>query len=138
MGAPFGSIGFWSTQDLVKYIAKKNECQNQEEYSDEEDDTTTGNSTMFYYKSNNCTNNATVELVMMSAVGHVPYIQNSNPTVPIFEQGGTNELSRVDTTALAWEFCSSHHNSYQRALQQQGNQNDEKEEATEEDPITSS
>jgi len=134
--APFGSIGFWSTQDLVKYIAKKNECHNQEEYSDEEDDTT-GNSTTFFYTSNNCTNNATVELVMMSAVGHVPYIQNSNPEVPIFEQGGANELSRVDTTALAWEFCSSHHNSYQRALQQQDYQNDEKE-ATEEDPITSS
>jgi len=134
--APFGSIGFWSTQDLVKYIAKKNECHNQEEYSDEEDDTT-GNSTTFFYTSNNCTNNATVELVMMSAVGHVPYIQNSNPEVPIFEQGGANELSRVDTTALAWEFCSSHHNSYQRALQPQQDQNDEKE-ATEEDPITSS
>jgi len=131
--APFGSIGFWSTQDLVKYIAKKNECQNQEEYYDEEDDTT-GNSTTFFYKNNNCTNNATVELVMMSAVGHVPYIQNSNPEVPIFEQGGANELSRVDTTALAWEFCSSHHNSYQRALQPQQDQNDEKE-ATEEDPF---
>jgi len=129
--APFGSIGFWSTQDLVKYIAKKNECQNQEEYSDEEDDNT-GNSTTFYYKNNNCTNNATVELVTLSNVGHVPYIQNSNPEVPIFEQGSANELSRVDTTALAWEFCSSHHNSYQREFQTQQDQNDEKE-ATEED-----
>jgi len=74
--APFGSLGFWSSQDTMNYIAKKNECQNQEEEyyyddpaaEDNNDNNTNGidNNTrniMTIYKRTNCTNNAVVSIV---------------------------------------------------------------------------
>jgi len=43
--------------------------------------------------ASNCTNNADVELMTLTGVGHSPYKGSD---------------TSYDTTALAWEFCSSH------------------------------
>jgi len=127
--APFGSIGFWSSQDSMNYIAKKNECQNQEEeyYYDDpaaaenNNDNNNGpdNNTrniMTTYKRTNCTNNADVELVVLPEAGHVPYSMTNT------EGSGMDNDLTIDTTALAWDFCSSYQNSYQQELQLQQQQ----------------
>jgi len=126
--APFGSIGFWSSQDTINYIAKNNECQNQEEeyYYDDpaaenNNDNTNGidNNTrniMTIYKRTNCTNNADVELVVLPEAGHVPYSMTNT------EGSGMDNDLTIDTTSLAWDFCSSYQNSYQQELQLQQQQ----------------
>ena len=119
--APFGSIGFWSTEDVMNYIANKNDC---DEYEVNETVDTT------FYKRTNCTNNADVELVALLELGHFPYF--ISPDSPYFsflteeEQGAQDTM--IDTTALAWEFCSSYSNSYQQELQQQQQQQLQEEE----------
>merc|ERR1712176_127809 len=45
------------------------------------------------YKRTNCANGADVELVALNDIGHMPY-QGMQTT--------------VDTTSMAWDFCSSH------------------------------
>jgi len=127
--APFGSIGFWSTEDVVNYIANKNECEDEDE--DElvllaEDNTTTTATTVgTTFKRTNCTNNADVELVALLESGHLPYYMSpdDNKYVSLLGPGAqgiiADETTVVDTTALAWEFCSSYSNSYQIQLQEE-------------------
>lgn len=47
------------------------------------------------YISDGCDNDATVELVALNGIGHFPYLQS-------------DEGLHVDTTQLAWDFCSKH------------------------------
>ena len=63
---------------------------------------TPDNKKVTQYISSDCVNNSTVlELVSLGDVGHNPYLNFApieNGTVPI----------KVDTTQLAWKFCSQH------------------------------
>ena len=60
-------------------------------------------------RQTNCTNNATVELLSLETAGHTPFLG-----VPVFDQGQTPdsnlgaEVTTVDTTEMAWQFCSSY------------------------------
>jgi len=96
---PFGPMGFMSTLDGVRYVGDMNGCDG-ELLSEEvkkaagEDD---GSSAIagVSYKRTNCANGADVELVALYDVGHSPY------------KGSWGETT-VDTTSMAWDFCSSH------------------------------
>ena len=55
----------------------------------------------------NCRNDATVELVSLELSGHTPYMN-----APLFDGGMTKDMDNaqittIDTTQLAWDFCSS-------------------------------
>ena len=59
------------------------------------------------YISEDCKNDATVELFAIDDVGHSPY----------FGQGGfTAAAVEIDTTQLAWDFCSQHSNEVEPEL----------------------
>ena len=101
---PFGNFGTWSTVDAMNYIADQNECaaevHDDELYEEEEEDgAAVGVGKV--YKRTNCTNTADVELVALYDVGHFPY------SAAIIESFGETRAT-IDTTQLAWEFCSSH------------------------------
>ena len=100
---PFGNFGTWPTVDAMNYIADQNECDaevhDDELYEDEEEDGAGGVGKV--YKRTNCTNTADVELVALYDVGHFPY------SAAIIESFGETRAT-IDTTQLAWEFCSSH------------------------------
>ena len=99
---PFGNFGTWSTVDAMNYIADQNEC-NTEVHDDElyEDEKDGAVGVGKVYKRTNCTNTADVELVALYDVGHFPY------NAAIIESFGETRAT-IDTTQLAWEFCSSH------------------------------
>lgn len=99
---PFGNFGTWSTVDAMNYIADQNECDaevhDDELYEDEKDG---AGGVGKVYKRTNCTNTADVELVALYDVGHFPY------SAAVIESFGETRAT-IDTTQLAWEFCSSH------------------------------
>ena len=99
---PFGNFGTWSTVDAMNYIADQNECNtevHEDELYEDEKDGAVGVGKV--YKRTNCTNTADVELVALYDVGHFPY------SAAIIESFGETRAT-IDTTQLAWEFCSSH------------------------------
>merc|ERR1712134_181903 len=51
------------------------------------------------FRRTNCVDGADVQLLAMKDTGHIPYLRAS-------EIG--DAATAIDTTALAWEFCSSH------------------------------
>lgn len=96
-----GPLGFWSMGDTMDYLSKQNDCSEEEEIdiidtgaSDKENENV---GTVF--RRTNCRDNATVELVALFEADHFPF-QDSF--------GGLLTGTSIDTTALAWEFCSSH------------------------------
>jgi len=89
--SPFGTMGFWSVPNTLEYLSHRNGCSEQENDVLLETNDTGNAGTVYRRKS--CRNNATVEIVALDQVGHDPYLE-----------GGTD----IDTTAMAWEFCSAH------------------------------
>ena len=53
------------------------------------------------YSHENCTNNATVIWVSLNESGHIPFYN-------AFEVSPGASKTTIDTTAMAWEFCSSY------------------------------
>mmetsp|Transcript_24579 Transcript_24579/g.54110 ORF Transcript_24579/g.54110 Transcript_24579/m.54110 type:complete len:504 (-) Transcript_24579:258-1769(-) len=138
----FGSYGFWPLETIVEYVANSNGCVDEEAIdlynntnSGVDDDSSSSNATSagIVYKRTNCENNANVELVALFEAGHFPYALlpvnggdaavNSN-NLPLFASFGDSPVE-IDTTAMAWEFCSSHVNA--RIEEEQQQQQKEKE-----------
>lgn len=92
-----GPLGFWSMGDTMDYLSKQNDCSEEEEIDIIGDKENENVGTVF--RRTNCRDNATVELVALFEADHFPF-QDSF--------GGLLTGTSIDTTALAWEFCSSH------------------------------
>jgi len=95
---PFGSVGFWSMGDTMDYLSNQNDCLEEEEI-DIIDNANKNGIVGTVFRRTNCRKNATLELVALFESDHFPFPRSLGPT-----GGSTN----IDTTALAWEFCSSH------------------------------
>jgi len=87
-----GALGFLSMDQTMSYLNDKNECKDSEE-TDLEDETGVVGTIV---KNTNCKNGASVEIVSLIGVDHFPY------------KGGNLGETDVDTTSMAWEFCSSY------------------------------
>merc|ERR1712188_215600 len=112
---------------MGRYIGDMNGCDG--ELLSEEIETAAGEDdssaiTGVSYKRTNCVHGADVEPVALSDVGHSPY------------KGSWGETT-VDTTSMAWDFCSSHTKGGgpREETPKQQHQEEEKEEdgGTEED-----
>jgi len=97
-----GAVGFWSMDDQMEYLATQNGCSENGQAGFSE----SGAEGRILTRSN-CKNDATVELLELTNVGHFPYYAK-----PEWEEFAFAEnagfLVPVDTTALAWDFCSSY------------------------------
>jgi len=82
--------GFWPVLDTLDYLSDANGCQDADTLDIEGD-------TLF--RRTNCVDGADVQLLAMKETGHIPYLRAS-------EIG--DDATAIDTTAMAWEFCSSH------------------------------
>ena len=95
----FFGFGFPGLLEVASVIADKNGCADEIIESDVMDgDTVVGTS---YKYSSGCTNGADVELVALSESGHVPYKDGEE-----YNLGAKS--TTIDTTAMAWDFCSSY------------------------------
>jgi len=94
----FGVYGMWPIQDAMDYIASRNNCE------EELDEPLNLGENVTSYKRTKCTNNANVEMVALFESGHMPYSPVPNSMFSSFAE------TTVDTTALAWNFCSSYSN----------------------------
>lgn len=97
---PFGALGFWSMGDTMDYLSNQNDCLEVEEI-DIIDNTNETGIVGTVLRRTNCRKNATVELVALFESGHSPYPRSNGPI-------GRETRTTIDTTAMAWEFCSSH------------------------------
>jgi len=93
-----GLYGLWSVHDTMNYIASRNNCE------EELDEPLNLGENVTSYKRTKCTNNANVEMVALFESGHMPYSPVPNSMFSSFAE------TTVDTTALAWNFCSSYSN----------------------------
>jgi poly(3-hydroxybutyrate) depolymerase len=102
--SPVEGIGFWSMNETMDYLAHQNECLDETEFDLVRTDRTGIVGKVF--QRTNCKRNATVEIIALFESGHTPYL------VPPFWEDmvlrDNEKLTTIDTTALAWEFCSSH------------------------------
>lgn len=94
--------GFWPVLDTLDYLSDANGCQDADTL-DIEGDTTVpdDNVAATLYRKTNCDKGADVQLLAIKEAGHVPYSGSS-------DLGDDVVSTAIDTTALAWEFCSSH------------------------------
>lgn len=102
-----GNVGTWSVDQVTDYLAKQNECVDEEKVDVFAEDNAT-ETIGFVTKRSNCKRNANVEVLSLYEGTHHLYRLDS------FWQEILNfgeDALRVDTTALAWEFCSSHSKS---------------------------
>lgn len=90
---------FPSVQAGYEELRRLNGCERSETV--EEDFDTFGFGTR--QTGRGCRNNATVELVSLNRVMHMPFMTMGRGVVKAF----TNESIGYDTTADAWKFCSS-------------------------------
>lgn len=89
-----GPLGFLSMNQTFSYLGDKNECSEQEEKDVFDDHGIVGK----VHQHKNCKDQATVEIVALFGDGHEPY---SSPVLG-------KRASTIDTTAMAWDFCSAH------------------------------
>lgn len=85
-------LGFLSMDETLTYLGDQNECLEQEEEEVSDEDGVIGT----VYKRTNCEKNARVEVVALFEGGHNPYI------TPVM-----GESTTIDTTSMAWDFCSA-------------------------------
>lgn len=78
--------------ETLTYLGDQNECLEQEEEEVSDEDGVIGT----VYKRTNCEKNARVEVVALFEGGHNPYI------TPVM-----GESTTIDTTSMAWDFCSA-------------------------------
>ena len=82
------------------YIGAKNGCTEKTEIDLEGDDAS-------LVVQSNCNGGANVELLVLPGVNHFPY--KWEPIVQMLMGEAMSEgTTSIDTTALAWEFCSRH------------------------------
>lgn len=93
---PFGLLGVWSIPETKEYLLLQNGCLGEDISEVLEGSEIVGSVS----KGTNCLQN--VEIVTLFDAGHLPY--NAPFSVP--EYGGSP--TSLDTTGLAWEFCSAH------------------------------
>jgi len=103
-----GALGFLSMDQTLNYLGDQNECLDQEEEEVSDADGIIGK----VIKRTNCERDARVEVVALFEGGHNPYI------TPIL-----GESTTIDTTAMAWDFCSSHSKGPQPVLETNSNGN---------------
>jgi poly(3-hydroxybutyrate) depolymerase len=104
---PFGEIGYLSIPDVANYIANKNNCDADIKEMD------VFNGTGISYKRTNCTNNADVEIIALFEDGHFPYLTQASQ---LFDP--TTQSTTIDTTSMAWEFCSSYSKQQEQETQE--------------------
>lgn len=97
---PIGKIGLWGNPQVRDYISNKNECT--EEYGETavSDENGVVHGTLF--KGTNC--KQSIEVVVLTEAGHFPYDSSEFDHGPQ-PYGGSR--TTIDTTELAWEFCSA-------------------------------
>jgi len=89
----YSLLGAQATHDV---IAEANGCTQSKTIN-----VTGSDNIVSRYISDGCVNGATVELLTLDDVGHFPFLGFDE-----IEDGTV--LTKVDTTQLAWEFCSQH------------------------------
>lgn len=95
-GKDWGSNLLWpQIDDTAKLFADNNNC----DPFIVETDVMNGAGTR--YRRSNCDSNADVEIVALTESGHVPF-KDANELLPGIDN------TNIDTTSIAWEFCSSH------------------------------
>jgi len=105
----FGDFGFLSKDSQLEYLAEHNECTDidEEDFISEGD----GNETIIgsITRHTNCAMGADLELVTMFDQGHWPFDFEDKPEMKAYaESTGYGVSTTIDTTAMAWDFCSSH------------------------------
>jgi poly(3-hydroxybutyrate) depolymerase len=103
-GPPVGAIGFWSTDQTMDYLAKQNDCE-EETITTLETNQTGIVGTVF--RQTRCHQNANIEVVALFESGHFPY---ELPESFFIGLGLEETPTKIDTTSLAWDFCSKHVN----------------------------
>lgn len=96
---PAGKFGFWSIEQTQEYLSETNDCS-EEHVSDVADGEGAIIGTVF--KGKKCKKHGVVEVVSLFESGHVPYL------TPFYDPIYGGLPTTIDTTALAWDFCSSH------------------------------
>ena len=95
---PFGMAGLWSVDDTTEYLQAMNGCTSDTTvpFTDE----TTGEVAGSVRTGSGCANDATVEILTLDESGHLifPYV---------FDPSYGGSPTTVDTTSMAWEFCSA-------------------------------
>jgi len=95
-------LGFLSIDQTMEYLSNQNGCTKETEMDLETNETGIIGK---LYQRKGCKNNANVEIVALTNTIHMPY------QVPLefgLMMGANPEtFAPIDTTALAWEFCSS-------------------------------
>ena len=91
-----GAVGFLSVDQAMSYLVDQNGCSEEEDVDLKDE---TGVVIGKVSKRSNCKGNADVEIVTLNGGDH--YIYKDIPQIGTYD-------TTVDTTAMAWEFCSSH------------------------------
>ena len=94
---PSGEFGTWSIDQTQAFLAEKNVCK------DQTFSVLDGLGSV--YKGSDCEGNANVEVVTLDESGHLPYLGIG---IPFFVPEFGGSPTTIDTTALAWDFCSSY------------------------------
>ncbi len=90
-----GALGFLTIDQQISYLTQKNGCEGEGEMDVEDE---TGAQVGKVIKRGQCKDNANVEVVALFDADHHPYQRSSLTDFP----------PTVDTTAMAWEFCSAY------------------------------
>jgi len=98
-----GLIGSWSIPQVQDYLSAKNGCEGNS--VEPLLDITTGAVIGSTYRGFGCDDNASVEVVTLNDSGHRPMLI-ANEDFRLFVSQVEN-ITTIDTTGLAWEFCSA-------------------------------
>uniref|UniRef100_A0A7S0UL85 Phospholipase/carboxylesterase/thioesterase domain-containing protein n=1 Tax=Pseudo-nitzschia delicatissima TaxID=44447 RepID=A0A7S0UL85_9STRA len=90
-----GALGFLSIDQQISYLTQKNGCEGEGEMDVVDE---TGAQVGKVFKRGQCKDNANVEVVALFDADHHPYQRSKASKSP----------PTVDTTAMAWEFCSAY------------------------------
>lgn len=101
-----GEFGVWSVNQQAEYMAKQNGCKEVKEFDLLDNENGSGKSIGTVYQHTNCEESADVEVVALFESGHFPY--DMPPLMQLLVQAMGEKLTTIDTTAMAWEFLSSH------------------------------
>jgi len=93
----FPGLAMLSAVQTHAIFAEANGCRESTETEFER-----ANQTYRMLKSTNCTDGADVVLLTLPTAGHSPY-KDMN-----YELEADEEVPRIDTTQMAWDFCSAH------------------------------
>ena len=98
------NVGYWSIEETTDYITTKNGCQESFEKPVKDENKMQIGTTRVGY---GCDGNTNVEVVTLDESGHFPYQLDESEALGFFRTLEGEILTRIDTTALAWDFCSA-------------------------------